>query len=97
MLVAEIAASPLSDLLGGDIDWAAEAEQGQPWPALPPLARVEVYQAAGIVMRQLQVGPDEALVRIRAHAFANALTASDVAAAIIEHRLSLAPDDRDMG
>jgi hypothetical protein len=90
-LAAEIAASPLSDLLGGIVDWAAETQRGEPWPALPPLARAAVYQAAGMVMRQLHVGPAEALVRIRAHAFAYSLTTSEVAIEIIEHRLLLAP------
>jgi len=92
-LFAQIAASPSSDLVGGVVDWEAESHRGEPWPALPSLARAEVYQAAGIVMRQLQVGSGEALVRMRAHAFAHTLTTSEVAIEIIEHRLTLAPDD----
>ncbi len=46
-----------------------------------------------MVMGQLDVGPAEALVRLRAHAFANDLTASEVAWSIVERRLSLERDD----
>ncbi len=62
------------------------------WPDLEPLDRVEVYQATGMVMAQLGLGPTDALVRLRAHAFANDLTASEVAWQIIEHGLVLESD-----
>ena len=63
------------------------------WQQLAALARVEVYQATGMVMAQLGVGPAEALARLRAHAFANDLTASQVAWSIVERELSLEPDN----
>ena len=55
--------------------------------------RAEIYQASGMVAVQLQIPPAEALLRIRAHAFANDQPVSDVAAQIVARRLLL-PDDR---
>jgi len=54
--------------------------------------RFEVYQAQGMVMSQLSVRPAEAMSRMRAHAYANALTLSAVADDIISRRLRLEPD-----
>jgi GAF domain-containing protein len=47
----------------------------------------QVYQATGMMMAQLGVGTDEALARLRAHAFAHGRTAVDVARDVLEHRL----------
>ena len=55
--------------------------------------RVEVYQAAGMLIPALGVGADEAMLRLRAHALATGQTASQVARAIIERRLVLERDD----
>ncbi|GAA4065061.1 GAF and ANTAR domain-containing protein [Streptomyces shaanxiensis] len=51
-----------------------------------------VYQATGMIMAQLGVGTDEALARLRAHAFAHGRTALDVAQDVVAHRLRF---DRD--
>ena len=56
--------------------------------------RAEIYQASGMVAVQLQIPATEALLRLRAHAFANDQTLSAVAADVIARRLRLA-DDRD--
>jgi GAF domain/ANTAR domain len=66
-------------------------------PAVSALAdlddtRFEVYQAQGMVMSQLSVGPAEALSRMRAHAYASESTLSTVADDIISRRLALEPD-----
>lgn len=55
--------------------------------------RLEVYQAQGMVMIQLGVSPDDALARMRAHAFAENMGLSDVADDILARRLVLEPDD----
>lgn len=55
--------------------------------------RAEIYQASGIVAVQLGVPADEALVRIRAYAFANDQTVAEAAALIVARRLRL-PNDR---
>ncbi|GHH04945.1 GAF and ANTAR domain-containing protein [Streptomyces lanatus] len=47
----------------------------------------QVYQATGMIMAQLGVGTDEALARLRAHAFALGRTALDVARDVVAHRL----------
>jgi hypothetical protein len=55
--------------------------------------RAQIHQASGMVAIQLGVPATEALVRIRAHAFASDQTVADVAALIVARRLRL-PDDR---
>ncbi|MER5214049.1 GAF and ANTAR domain-containing protein [Streptomyces sp. NPDC002838] len=46
----------------------------------------EVYQAVGMIMAQLRVGSEEALARLRAHAFARDRTALDVARDVVAYR-----------
>ena len=53
--------------------------------------RFEVYQAQGMVMVRLGVTADEALARIRAHAYLHDQTLVEVAEAIIARRLALEP------
>lgn len=55
--------------------------------------RAEIYQASGMIAIQLQIPATEALLRIRAYAFANDQTLSAVAAEIVARRLRL-DDDR---
>ncbi|OZM71653.1 hypothetical protein CFN78_19235 [Amycolatopsis antarctica] len=58
---------------------------------LPWLADIHaaVHQASGIVTVQLGVGMDEALLRIRGHAFANQQTLDEVARQIVARELRL--------
>jgi hypothetical protein len=93
LLAAELAALPLLDLMTADLDWASAGEGGDGWSQLASLERVEVYQATGMIMGQLDIGPADALVRLRARAFATGQTSSDVAWAVVEGRLSLDLDD----
>lgn len=93
LIAAELAALPLLDLMGADVDWRAAGEGGDGWSQLASLERVEVYQATGMIMAELDVGSTEALLRLRAHAFAHGLTASEVAWTIVERRLILTADD----
>ncbi|MFE5186788.1 GAF and ANTAR domain-containing protein [Streptomyces sp. NPDC056628] len=46
-----------------------------------------LYQATGMIVAQLCVGTDEALARLRAHAFAQGRTALDVSQDVVAHRL----------
>lgn len=92
LLAAELAALPLLDLMSADVDWAA-IEGGDPWAQLASLERVEIYQATGMIIGRLGVTPAEALVRLRAHAFAHDMTAGEVAWAIIGRDLVLDADD----
>lgn len=91
---AEFAALPLLDLLTGiaerraastGVDADTESEFGA-------LQQVEINQAIGMIMGQLDVGPVTALARLRGHAFATGKTARAVAWAIVERRLVLDDD-----
>lgn len=93
LLAAELAALPLLDLMTGHVDWLAAGGDGAGWAELGSLDRVEVYQATGMIMIQLDVGPTEALARLRAHAFAEGRTASEVAWSVVERRLSFAVEE----
>ena len=93
LIAAQLAALPLLDLMTTDVDWAA-IEAGEPWSQLASLERVEVYQATGMAMAQLDTGPTEAMVRLRAHAFTHDMTASQVAFQVLDRRLRFEPDPR---
>ncbi|MFJ2608607.1 MULTISPECIES: ANTAR domain-containing protein [unclassified Streptomyces] len=80
-------------LLDARIDETAGADR----PDLAPFDdlggyRAEIDQATGILMVQLDVGVEEAFVRLRAHAYAQGARLSAVAADVVAHRLYLAPD-----
>jgi hypothetical protein len=92
LMAAELAALPLLDLMHADVDWDGTAQGDDGWDQLVSLERVEVYQATGMIVAALGVGPAEALVRLRAHAFALNLTASEVAWAVVERRIQLDSD-----
>jgi GAF domain len=57
--------------------------------AAEPPHWAEVHQATGIVSVQLAVGLDEALVRLRAHAFAEGRPMREIAREVVAHRLRL--------
>ena len=102
LLAAELAALPLLDLLAAQAPTAKRAvagddPDGDGWIQLASLDRVEVYQATGMLMGALDVGQAEALVRLRAHAYARGMTAAQAAAAIVERRINLnTPDWQDL-
>ncbi|MFC8131289.1 GAF and ANTAR domain-containing protein [Streptomyces sp. NPDC057302] len=56
------------------------------------LHRAAVHQAAGMLTVHLGTGIDAALLRLRAHAWEQGLPLLDVAHAVIDGRLRLAPD-----
>ncbi|WP_406456647.1 GAF and ANTAR domain-containing protein [Streptomyces sp. NBC_01622] len=72
-------ASPHPD---GVVTWLAGAESD----------REEVHQATGMIMVQLGVSASEALLRLRARAFAQGRTSTDVARAVIDRSLDLGAD-----
>ncbi|WP_373413140.1 GAF and ANTAR domain-containing protein [Streptomyces sp. NRRL B-24085] len=61
-------------------------EGDAPWLSGLATAHDEVYQAVGMIMVQLGVGSDEALARLRAHAFAHGRSALEVAHDVVRHR-----------
>jgi hypothetical protein len=89
---AELATIPLLDLLDADLQAAVTDPHSNAWAELNTLSRVEVSQATGMLVAQLEIEPAEALVRLRAHAYATNRTATDVAHDILERRLKLEAD-----
>lgn len=63
-----------------------DADPDEPWLSGLAIDYDEVYQAVGMIMVQLDVGADEALARLRAHAFAHERTAVEVARDVVWHR-----------
>ena len=92
LLAADVASSPVRSLLQRSTSWHVNSDEPAP-DELVLLGRVEVAQATGMIMGQLDVGRSEALVRLRGYAFAHDMTASEVAWNIVERRLRL-DDDR---
>ncbi len=58
----------------------------------PDDRRDEIYQAQGMVMIELRISLEEALARMRAHAFASEQALAEVAADILSGRTRLQPD-----
>jgi len=89
---AELAGIPLLDLLDSDMAAAASDPASNAWAELHILSRAEVSQATGMLVAQLEVEPAEALVRLRAHAYATGRSATDVARDILDRKLRLESD-----
>jgi GAF domain-containing protein len=89
---AELAGIPLLDLLDADLQAAVVDPKSDAWAELNMLSRAEVSQATGMIVAQLEVEPAEALVRLRAHAYATGRTATDVARDVLDRRLKLEAD-----
>jgi len=89
---AELATVPLLDLMNGDLQAAVNDPVSNTWTELHALSRAEVSQATGMLVAQLDVEPAEALVRLRAHAYATGRTSTDVARDILDRRLKLEAD-----
>ena len=92
VVAAEIAGIALLDLMVGDLQAAAGDPTSDAWAELNSLSRAEVSQATGMLVAQLGIESTEALVRLRAHAYATGRTATDVARDILDRRLKLEVD-----
>ena len=86
---AELGGIPVLDLQDGDLKAAVADAKSNAWAELNALSRAEVSQATGMVVAQLEIEPAEALVRLRAHAYATGRSATDVARDILDRRLKL--------
>jgi GAF domain/ANTAR domain len=89
---AELAGVPLLDIIDSDLQAAVNEPDSSAWAELNALSRTEVSQATGMLVAQLEVEPAEALVRLRAHAYATNRSATDVARDILDRRLQLEAD-----
>nr|WP_280854143.1 ANTAR domain-containing protein [Streptomyces sp. SAI-041] len=91
--VAELVANVMTVALMAlprDEEYGPEGDA--PWLSGLATAHDEVYQAVGMVMVQLGADADEALARLRAHAFAHGRSVLEVAHEVVRHRRRLAPD-----
>lgn len=62
---------------------AVDPDAASPWTS-----RSTVHQATGMVVAQLRVNPEDALALLRAHAYAQRASLADIAASVVERRLS---------
>jgi GAF domain-containing protein len=87
LVVADVAARAI-------ISMQADAAPGALGPELEASSdyRFVVHQAAGMVSVQLGISVDDALVRLRAHAFSAGRSVSDVATEVTTRRLRFDPD-----
>lgn len=92
LVAAELAALPLLNLMTANVDWEAHNQREYGWEQLASLERVEVYQATGMIIGALDVGPTEALLRLRGNAYARGMTASELAWFILERRIAIDGD-----
>jgi hypothetical protein len=92
IVAAEIAGVPLLDLMNDNLLAAVDDPESNAWAELNALSRAEVSQATGMLVAQLGVEPAEALVRLRAHAYATGRSSTDVARDILERRIKLEAD-----
>jgi hypothetical protein len=92
IVAAELAGIPLLDLMDSDLQAAVNDPDSSAWAELNALSRTEVSQATGMLVAQLGGEPAEALVRLRAHAYATNRSATEVARDILDRRLRLDDD-----
>jgi hypothetical protein len=88
-VAAELAGIPVLDLMDADLQAAANDPDSDAWAEFNVLSRAEVSQATGMLVAQLNIEPAEALVRLRAHAYATDRSATDVARDILDRQLRL--------
>jgi hypothetical protein len=74
---------------GETLDGDVLENQADPhgWLRGAPLARIEVYQATGMIIAQLDVTAETALARLRARAYATGRPIDEVARDVIERRM----------
>jgi hypothetical protein len=92
VIAAQLATVPFMDLLTDETVTGIADPATDAWGELAQFARAEVSQATGMLVAQLNITPSQALVRLRAHAYAAGRSATEVARDIIERRLRLDAD-----
>ncbi len=81
--VAHTVAAATVDVL---LSLARHADGARLWPGPSAADHAEMNQAVGMVMAQLRVDADEALVRLRARAFVQGRTVRDLAHEVVSRR-----------
>nr|WP_255426413.1 ANTAR domain-containing protein [Pseudonocardia sp. C8] len=77
--------------LGTLLDLRAGIPTGQPTDPFGA-GQAQIFQASGMIAAQIDGGVDEALARLRAHAWAANRSVAEAAADVLAHRLRFAPD-----
>lgn len=94
-LIEQSVAQFLADALGAallrDPDSQTELRPG-PWSG-----RARVHQATGMVVAQLKINPEDALVLLRAHAYAHDVSLDEVARQVVDLALDFAITDDGTG
>jgi hypothetical protein len=86
LLAADAAALSLLHLDGDGSDFLAALHGGAAY-------QLQVHQATGMVMAQLGVSVEVALLRLRARAFASGRSVQDLAQDVIDRRTRFSPED----
>jgi hypothetical protein len=81
------------DVLSGLTEHTIDANDVDGFVVDHDFHRSQIHQASGMVMVQLGVSIEEALVRLRAYAFARGRPLGEIAGQIVERRLRLAVDN----
>lgn len=88
LLVGHRTRHPSTDADGG------QRQYDDGWLDTSRFARPEIHQATGMVLAQLDIGPEEALARMRAHAFAEQRLLIDIARDVVARRLRFTEEMR---
>ena len=86
-------ASALAAVVGRHVLRGALSTSASVQADVNPRSRRTIHQATGVVLAQLAIGPDDALLMIQGHAFAANLSMMDVAEEIVEGRLAFRKRD----
>ena len=89
VLVASAAAQILLAVVIDSTDESDSAGSVEQWEQVASMARIEIYQATGMIMAQLKLSAALALIRLRAYAFAHDQTANEVARQIVSRQLRM--------
>ncbi|MEU4704408.1 ANTAR domain-containing protein [Nonomuraea dietziae] len=86
------AAAALGVMLHTAHPQAGPAQEVQPFGGMDE-SRAEVYQATGMIAVQLDASLAEALLRLRAHAFAEGVGVAEIARLVVARNLRFDPED----
>lgn len=92
VLAARLAGDFILDLMTTDLRAAVDEPGSSMWIEFNAFSRFEISQATGMLIVQLGITANEALIRLRAHAYATGRTATEVAGDILGRRLTLEAD-----
>jgi hypothetical protein len=90
--LADAALLGLLDLTGVATEADDDGERTGDASELSAVLRGDVHLAAGMIMAQANVSIDEALARLRAHAFSSGRPLTEVASDVVDRRLRFEPD-----